>query len=401
MKTRRRLDVRKRRTRKTGGRNRKKGNSSNSRPPAAGAPPENSNQQSVPSSSSQPGASSSGFVYGIPAGQPEVGRKQARGATVTNDDSDGKRLKSVALNPAAEEYVPVSQVSASPPAGEPRSSSSSSPPSDQGPLLFRSQSVYQGALSGETSTATPPPAGVSVASGSSSSSSPTTAAPAPAPAPAAAGTGTGTGTGTGAGGEGFSNLVTPPPESAAELRHILITAAFRDESTPARNWRLFPSLSTEEQAKVNRTGNPLVYHISSACGSRYEDLAARLTYALRDYDPGTPYYGVALELVTACLERRINKRLSIGDKNVSHDLEIQLIRNLKTAIENCQAMGVKSVTVTYIYVERIRRDGKKVVDGLFHVDIPTRIRTVTNLDGSKSSSVVNGYEASRYGLKEI
>jgi hypothetical protein len=302
MKTRRRLHVRKRRTRKRGGMNGTSSSSSSSSGPAAAGAPQNSSELLIGS----PGGDG-------PADKPEVnigvGKKQPRGDEDLNEferkGPPGKRGKQKEKRARA------------PPAGEPVGQSSSS--------------------------------------SSSSSSSGTSAA-------------------------------DEAPKSADELRHILITAAFRPDAEKATKSWLYPSKSTEMD--VVRANDPKAYHKSSACGTDYKDLAARLTFALGGYNPGTPYYDVALELVNECLKMRTDVYNAHPKKDEPHALEIQLVTNLKTAIENCQAMGVKTVTVTY-------------PTNRFRVDIPTRIRTVTNSDGSKTSIPFNGYEASRKELKEF
>ncbi len=336
MKTRRRLDVQKRRTRKVGGRNRKKGNSSNSRQQAQRPPAQNVRQQAV--AAFPPAASSSGPVYGlVREDDTEIDAlsQEARGTIRKHPKPSGT---GAAEQSSANPYAQFLGVSPYFPPSSSSSSSSSSAAAGTG-----SGAAGDGAT-GDVAVGQPQwDFGTLFNVRQSNSSS---AAPPPPPPPP-----------------------PPPQKSANELRWILSTHAFRKKPEPPDDPGRFASRSAEMDATADPK-NERAYHKSSACGSRYEDLAARLTFALRDYDPGTPYYHVALELVTACLNMRIETAKGYGDKDPGHQAEIRLMSKLKTAIENCQAMRVNDVTVIYTYVERITRDGKKVVDGVFHVKFP-------------------------------
>jgi len=148
--------------------------------------------------------------------------------------------------------------------------------------------------------------------------------------------------------------VTPnvtPVLNAENLRRILRVAAFRYKQNKSSAPLLYASKSSELEAVPH--SDPAFYHISSACGSDYNDLAARLTYALRWYQPGVPYYDVALELVTKCLDKRVEKANSLAAKGIAdtgHESELRLITNLRTAIENCRSIGAAGVVVEYTQI---------------------------------------------------
>ncbi len=174
--------------------------------------------------------------------------------------------------------------------------------------------------------------------------------------------------------------------NADNLRRILRMGAFRPDAKPPRTKRgplLYASMSSE--LDVSRR-DPLYYHISSACGSNYDDLAARLSYALSAYQLGVPYYDVALELVTNCRQLRIATAVREKKLDEKHASEMRILTNLITAIENCRSIGATSVEVFYAEVDWNEAWNKPIYGFVLHVPPgeyvwPPNSKTPVQLDG--------------------